>query len=96
MVVNPTFQPYFCEIFITNFVIVHKALSIGRANDCQLECERALRQMREISQHLLPRKPEFLTEVYHYKGLALVRLKNHEAAVSAFQEEYNVATEQYV
>lgn len=71
------------------------ALKIGRAHDCQLECERALRQIKEISQRLLPRKPEFLTEILHFKGLALMKLKSYDNAATAFQEEFKVAADKY-
>ncbi|OXA50583.1 Tetratricopeptide repeat protein 25 [Folsomia candida] len=63
------------------------------AHDCQLECERALRQIKEISQRLLPRKPEFLTEILHFKGLALMKLKSYDNAATAFQEEFKVAAD---
>jgi hypothetical protein len=79
---------------VNNNVIGCIALKIGRAQDCQLECDRALRQIKEISHRLLPRKSEFTTEVLQYKGLALLKLKAFDAAVATFQEEFNVATEQ--
>ncbi|ODN01080.1 Tetratricopeptide repeat protein 25 [Orchesella cincta] len=79
---------------LKNISQIEHALKIGRAQDCQLECERALRQMKEISQRLLPQKPEFMTEVLHFKGLALMKLKQFDQAVATFQEEFNVATEQ--
>jgi len=72
--------------------IVH-ALEIGRANDCQLECQRALRQIKEISPNLLPRKAEFMTEILHYKGLALMKEKRFDEAADAFQAEFKVANE---
>jgi hypothetical protein len=53
-----------------------------------------LRQIKEISLHLLPRKPEFMTEILHFKGLAFLKLKNFDAAVSAFQEQFNIASQQ--
>jgi hypothetical protein len=71
------------------------ALKIGRAHDASLECERALRQIKEISQRLLPRKPEFLTEILHFKGLALMKQKKYDEAAGAFQEEFKVAGERY-
>lgn len=81
---------------LKNIQQIEHALKIGRAQDCHLECERALRQMKEISQNLLPQKPEFMTEVLHFKGLALMKLKQYDQAVAAFQEEFNVASEQFV
>lgn len=75
------------------FVPTDTALQIGRAQDCQLECERALRQIKEISARLLPKKAQFTTEILHFKGLALLKQKLFDGAVSAFQEELNVATQ---
>jgi len=71
------------------------ALKIGRAKDCQLECERAIRQIKEITNRLLPRKAEFLTEILQYKGLALLKLKEFEEAARTFQEEFDVANDKY-
>ncbi|OXA59227.1 tetratricopeptide repeat protein 25 [Folsomia candida] len=78
---------------LKNLTQIEHALQIGRAQDCQLECERALRQIKEISLRLLPRKPEFTTQILHFKGLALLKLKNFDAAVATFQEEFNVAVQ---
>lgn len=72
----------FYYLYLSSLSFVHVkyyvcvALQIGRAQDCQLECERALRQIKEISLRLLPRKPEFTTQILHFKGLALLKLKN--------------------
>jgi len=78
---------------LKNLAHIEHALQIGRAQDCRLECERAIRQLKEISHKLLPRKPEFMTEILHYKGLAFMKLKNYDGACSAFQEEFKVASE---
>ncbi len=67
------------------------ALKIGRAHDCQLECDRVMRQMKEMSNRVLPRKAEFFTEILHIKGLALMKSKDYDNATAAFQEEYNIA-----
>ena len=69
------------------------ALQIGRSKDCQLECQRTLRQMKDLSMKLLPRKPEFLSQVYHYKGLAYMKMRQYDHATESFQSELNVATE---
>lgn len=78
---------------LKNLAHIEHALQIGRAQDCRLECERAIRQLKEISHRLLPRKPEFMTEILHYKGLAFMKLKNYDGACAAFQEEFKVASE---
>ena len=70
------------------------ALDIGRPKDAQLECYRALRQIKDMSSNILPRKAEFMAEILHYKGLALMQQKNYDDAVTTFQEEFNVANQQ--
>lgn len=67
------------------------ALSINRAKDCQLECERTMRQMIQISTTLLPRKQEFLCKILNFKGIALCKLKKYDQAIESFQEELQIA-----
>ena len=76
-----------------NISLIEHALSIGRPKDCQLECERTMRQMKEVSTRLLPRKPEFLCKILHFKGLALSKLKNYDSAIESFQQELQIATD---
>ncbi|CAG7641536.1 unnamed protein product [Allacma fusca] len=78
---------------LKNISLIEHALSIGRAKDCQLECDRTLRQMKEISLQLLPRKPEFMCQVLHYKGLAFMKQKLYDNAAETFHQELNIATE---
>lgn len=56
-----------------------------------MECDRTMRQMKEISLTLLPRKAELLCQILHYKGLASIKLKNYDQAVETFSAEQNVA-----
>lgn len=51
--------------------------------------------MNKISKSVLPRKTEFVCQFYHYKGLALIQLKNYDAAVQAFQTEHELAQAEY-
>jgi len=76
-----------------NLSLIAHALKIGRAKDCQLECERTMRQMKEISTRLLPKKHIFMTDVLHYKGLAFMKQKLFDHACVAFQQELALAVE---
>ena len=70
------------------------ALSIKRPKDCQLECDRTLRQMRKVTKKLLPKRSEFICEIYHYKGRAFLELKNYDRAAESFRIEFNLAAEE--
>jgi len=79
---------------LKNISLIEHSLKIKRPKDCQLECERTLRQMRKITRTVLPRKAEFLCTVHHYKGMAQMALKNYDGAAISFQTEFNVAAEE--
>jgi len=79
---------------LKNISLIEHALAIKRPKDCQLECERTLRQMIKMTRNILPRKSEFLCTIHHYKGRALMELKSYDRAAESFQLEFNIAAEE--
>jgi len=79
---------------LKNLGLIQHALAIGRAQDCKLECERTLRQLSKVTKVILPRKAEFVCQIYHFKGLALIEMKNYDSALLTFQDEHLLATQE--
>jgi len=50
-----------------------------------------MRQMKEMSLTLLPRKAELLCQILHYKGLAFLKMKNYDQAIETFSVELELA-----
>ena len=81
---------------LKNIVQIEDSLANGRNNDAQLACERSLRQMRKVTLAQVPRKFEFIIDMIHYHGVALMRQKLYDEAIDAFRREIKMGQKLYV